>query len=185
MSGELGPFGRSRLSALGRRSFLFGASAAVLAGCSFIPREPFTASEQAIAEIPGIPNARVWVDGSAAEFRDFLRGTPVASPTEPTESFDILALSGGAYDGAFGAGVIGGWTATGTRPKFAFVTGVSAGALIAPLAFLGPDYDAQMRQAFSVDAAQVLGDLGGIFSLLGTVESAPRDACRSGRQVCR
>ena len=170
MSGEPGPFGRSRLGTLGRRSFLFGASATVLAGCSFIPREPFTAREQAIAEIPGIPNARVWVDGSAAEFGNFLRGTPVASPTGPTESFDFLALSGGAYDGAFGAGVIGGWTATGTRPKFTFVTGVSAGALIAPLAFLGPDYDAQMREAFSVDAAQVLGDLGGIFSLLGTVD---------------
>ena len=170
MSGEPGPFGRSRLGALGRRSFVFGASATVLAGCSFIPREPFTAREQAIAEIPGIPNARVWVDGSEGEFRDFLRGTPIASPTGPAESFDILALSGGAYDGAFGAGVIGGWTATGTRPKFIFVTGVSAGALIAPLAFLGPDYDAEMRQAFSVDAAQVLGDLGGIFSLLGTVD---------------
>src|SRR4249920_1976818 len=107
MSGEPSPFGRSRLGALGRRSFLFGASATVLAGCSFIPREPFTAHEQAIAEIPGIPNARVWVDGSEAEFRDFLRGTPVASPTGPAESFDILALSGGAYDGAFGAGAIG------------------------------------------------------------------------------
>ena len=53
---------------------------------------------------------------------------------------------------------------------FVFVTGVSAGALIAPLAFLGPNYDAEMRQAFSIDAAQVLGDLGGIFSLLGTVD---------------
>ncbi len=168
MSGGTRSFGSSRLGALGRRSFIFGASATLLSACSFIPREPFTAREQAIAEIPGIPNARVWVDGSEAEFREFLRGTPVGSPT--SESFDILALSGGAYDGAFGAGVIGGWTATGTRPKFTFVTGVSAGALIAPLAFLGPDYDAQMREAFSVDAAQVLGDLGGIFSLLGTVE---------------
>jgi len=170
MSGGTRSLGGSRLGALGRRSFVVGASATLLSACSFIPREPFTAREQAIAEIPGIPNARVWVDGSEAEFRDFLRGTPVASPTGPAESYDILALSGGAYDGAFGAGVIGGWTATGTRPKFTFVTGVSAGALIAPLAFLGPDYDAQMREAFSVDAAQVLGDLGGIFSLLGTVE---------------
>ena len=170
MSGDLNPIARSGFGALGRRSFLFGASASFLSACSFIPREPFTAHEQAIAEIPGIPNARVWVDGSEAEFRSFLRGTAIASPNGPAESFDILALSGGAYDGAFGAGVIGGWTATGTRPKFVFVTGVSAGALIAPLAFLGPNYDAEMREAFSVDAAQVLGDLGGIFSLLGTVD---------------
>ena len=170
MSGDPDPIARSGLGALGRRSFLFGASASLLSACSFIPREPFTAGEQAIAEVPGIPNARVWVDGSEAEFRSFLRGTAIGSPNGPAESFDILALSGGAYDGAFGAGVIGGWTATGTRPKFVFVTGVSAGALIAPLAFLGPNYDAEMREAFSVDAAQVLGDLGGIFSLLGTVD---------------
>ena len=35
-----------------------------------------------------------------------------------------------------------GWTETGTRPEFKMVTGVSTGALIAPFAFLGPDYDA-------------------------------------------
>jgi hypothetical protein len=168
MSGEKGSFVGNRLGALGRRSFLLGASASLVSACSFIPREPFTAREQAIAEIPGIPNARFWIDGSEADFRRFMQGSILGSRV--AESFDVLALSGGAYDGAFGAGVVGGWTLTGTRPKFAFVTGVSAGALIAPLAFLGPDYDAEMRQAFSVDAAQVLGDLGGIFSLLGTVD---------------
>jgi len=170
MSGEPSPFGRSRLGVLGRRSFVVGASATLLSACSFIPREPFTAREQAIAEIPGIPNARVWVDGNEAEFRAFLRGTVLASRTGPSESFDILALSGGAYDGAYGAGVVGGWTATGTRPHFTIVTGVRAGALIAPFAFLGPNYDAEMHEAFSYDAAQMLGDLGGIFSLLGTVD---------------
>ena len=170
MSGENSSSEGSRLGALGRRSFVFGASATMLSACSFIPREPFTAREQSIAEIPGIPNARFWVDGSEAEFRDFLRGTALASPTGAAEGFDVLALSGGAYDGAFGAGVVGGWTATGTRPRFAFVTGVSAGALIAPFAFLGPDYDAELHAAFSYDAAQMLGDLGGIFSLLGTAD---------------
>ncbi len=169
MSGEPTPTGR-RVGVLGRRAFVFGASAAALTGCSYLPREPFTAGEQAIAEIPGIPNARAWVDGSEAEFRSFLRGTAVSSPRGPGETFEILALSGGAYDGAFGAGVLGGWTQTGTRPKFTFVTGVSAGALIAPLAFLGPDYNSEMQQAFSIDAAEVLGDLGGVFSLLGTAD---------------
>ena len=170
MSDGGSPTGRHRPGALGRRSFLVGASTTLLGACSFIPREPFTASEQAIAEIPGIPNARAWVDGSPAEFRSFLRGTAIGSPNGPAESIDVLALSGGAYDGAFGAGVVGGWTSTGTRPKFAFVTGVSAGSFIAPFAFLGPNYDAELHEAFSYDAAQMLGDLGGIFSLLGTVE---------------
>ena len=48
-----------------------------------------------------------------------------------------LALSGGGADGAYGAGVLNGWTASGTRPEFTVVSGVSTGALIAPFAFLG------------------------------------------------
>jgi predicted acylesterase/phospholipase RssA len=54
---------------------------------------------------------------------------------------NILALSGGGPDGAFGAGLLQGWTARGDRPRFEVVTGVSAGAIIAPFAFLGPEYD--------------------------------------------
>ena len=168
MSGDSGSSERARLFALGRRSFLIGASATALSACSFIPREPFTAQEQALAEIPGIPGARIWIDSNEADVRAFLQGTAIFSPS--AQVFDFLALSGGSYDGAYGAGVIGGWTAAGTRPQFAFVSGVSAGALIAPLAFLGPAYDDITRNAFTVEAAQMLGDLGSIFSLLGTAD---------------
>lgn len=49
-----------------------------------------------------------------------------------------LAISGGGDNGAYGAGLLNGWTATGKRPEFKLVTGVSTGALIAPFAFLGP-----------------------------------------------
>ncbi|MGC2629430.1 MAG: patatin-like phospholipase family protein [Rhodomicrobium sp.] len=136
----------------------------ILAACSFLPRDHFTAAEQAIAKIPGIPGARFWADGSAQELREFFRGSAFAAPAG---SLDVLALSGGAYDGAYGAGVVNGWTAAGTRPNFALVTGVSAGALIAPLAFLGPGYDAEIEEAFTQNAAQFLGDLGSIFSLVG------------------
>src|SRR5215471_15069429 len=59
-----------------------------------------------------------------------------------------LAISGGGDDGAFGAGLLNGWTAAGTRPEFKIVTGVSTGALIAPFAFLGPDYDADLKKAY-------------------------------------
>ncbi len=62
---------------------------------------------------------------------------------------DVLALSGGGSDGAFGAGVLTGWTARGDRPEFEHVTGVSAGSIIAPFAFLGPKYDAQMREIWT------------------------------------
>lgn len=70
---------------------------------------------------------------------------------------NFLALSGGGPNGAYGAGIICGWTASGTRPEFNIVTGVSTGALIAPFAFLGPDYDHKLRETYtSVTTSQVI-----------------------------
>jgi len=111
-------------------------------------RTPFTAEEQAAAVISGIPDARAWGD-SDADFRRLL----------PQAKGPWLALSGGGADGAFGAGVLVGWTASGKRPEFAVVSGVSIGALIAPYAFLGPNYDAQLRENFEgITAADVFED---------------------------
>ncbi|POR45566.1 patatin-like phospholipase family protein [Bosea psychrotolerans] len=108
-----------------------------LAGCASAPRTPFTLQEQAIAQVPGFPDVRVWGDGSLA---DFARQRLGPSPRK-TSSLTYLALSGGGSGGAFGAGVLAGWTASGKRPRFDLVSGVSTGALIAPFAFLGPGYD--------------------------------------------
>ena len=69
-----------------------------------------------------------------------------------------LALSGGGADGAYGAGVLNGWTAAGTRPRFSVVSGVSTGALIAPFAFLGPAYDATLRDVYTSGIAESLLD---------------------------
>ena len=60
-----------------------------------------------------------------------------------------LAISGGGADGAFGAGLLVGWTRTGNRPMFQMVTGISTGALIAPFAFLGPDYDPILKAVYT------------------------------------
>ena len=60
----------------------------------------------------------------------------------------VLALSGGADDGAFGAGLMAAWTARGDRPEFQTVTGVSTGALSAPFVFLGPDWDDELRRVY-------------------------------------
>jgi hypothetical protein len=65
------------------------------------------------------------------------------------QALEVLAVSGGGANGAFGAGVLVGWSQTGSRPKFDVVTGVSAGALIAPLAFLGSDWDEKLTEAFA------------------------------------
>ena len=61
----------------------------------------------------------------------------------------VLALSSGGADGAFGAGVLVGWTKSGTRPTFDLVSGVSTGALQAPLAFLGPRYDSMLEEVYT------------------------------------
>jgi predicted acylesterase/phospholipase RssA len=81
---------------------------------------------------------------------------------------EILALSGGGNEGAFGAGLLAGWTARGNRPQFEVVTGVSAGAIIAPFAYLGPRYDGQLKKIWTeyrtseLVTAQILpGLLGG------------------------
>ena len=62
---------------------------------------------------------------------------------------EYLAISGGGANGAYGAGLLCGWTASGTRPKFKIVTGVSTGALTAPFAFLGPAYDDTLREVYT------------------------------------
>jgi len=72
------------------------------------------------------------------------------------EPLSILALSGGGADGAFGAGSLVGLTHTGARPQFSVVTGVSAGALLAPYAFLGPDWDQQLIDAYTSGPAEHL-----------------------------
>lgn len=64
-------------------------------------------------------------------------------------TYSLLALSGGGAKGAFGAGVLCGWTESGTRPDFKVVSGVSTGALQATFAFLGPDYDDELREVYT------------------------------------
>lgn len=61
----------------------------------------------------------------------------------------VLALSSGGLYGAYSSGFLAGWSDTGTRPEFDVVTGVSTGALIAPLAFLGPEFDDRMQQLYT------------------------------------
>lgn len=128
------------------------------------------------AEIAGMPGIRSWGDDPTDNpVRDFVKRTPNmprmgrdAHKSKKAPIVETLALTGGGGDGAFGAGVLRGWTERGDRPEFEVVTGVSAGALIAPFAFLGPTYDDQLEtiwthyRASDVVTAQILpGLLGG------------------------
>ncbi len=70
----------------------------------------------------------------------------------PRDTVNVLALSGGGPDGAYGVGVLNGWTKSGTRPRFDIVTGVSTGGLIAVMAFLGPQYDDLLRELYTTQS---------------------------------
>lgn len=69
--------------------------------------------------------------------------------SKPDETANYLSISGGGDNGAFGAGLLTGWTERGDRPKFDLVTGVSTGALIAPFAYLGPSYDPVLKAVYT------------------------------------
>lgn len=78
------------------------------------------------------------------------------SKTPHGEKITMLSLSGGGANGAFGAGFLVGWTSTMTRPQFDMVTGVSTGALFAPFAFLGPEYDAVIKLLYTSYSTDML-----------------------------
>ncbi|MGH6803389.1 MAG: patatin-like phospholipase family protein [Methyloceanibacter sp.] len=84
---------------------------------------------------------------------------------KPQISF--LAVSGGGSDGAFGAGLLVGWSARGNRPEFDIVTGISTGALTAPFAFLGPRYDPALKQVYTSYSTDQLVKKQPVRGLLG------------------
>jgi predicted acylesterase/phospholipase RssA len=99
---------------------------------------------------------------SSATVAEQLRAARAGKP------LSILALSGGGAGGAFGAGAVAGLTRAGMRPEFDVVTGVSAGALVAPYAFLGPSWDAQLLDAFTGAAGDNLLQSRGLGVIFGS-----------------
>lgn len=176
-------FGRQQLRAMVAALALLG-----LGGCATtITRNAVPDQKLAQnASLPNQPGVRAWADevpkDVAAEVRKRLPNLPrlaaSAKRIDGRPVVDILALSGGGSDGAFGAGVLTGWTARGDRPEFAVVTGVSAGAIVAPFAFLGPRYDVPMKEVWTkyetteIVTAQVLPGLLGGASLADTAPLA-------------
>lgn len=151
---------------------------AVLASCSFTkPRNPVPPNLQADAGIAGIPYARYWAD-TVPQDLDAQLDKAAAQRKEAGVSTDLtlLALSGGGDEGAYGAGLLDAWTANGDRPEFTFVTGVSTGALTAPFAFLGADYDAALKEVYGglpPEDVFTTRSLLGIFEEASLADSAP------------
>ncbi len=110
---------------------------------------------------------RVYLDAPdrAALFQQAFRDGVLVGPDG---TLDFIALSGGGSNGAFTAGLMKGWTETGSRPDFEVVSGVSTGALAAPFVFLGSDYDDELEQAYTGGAASNLLQSQGIGALFGS-----------------
>jgi predicted acylesterase/phospholipase RssA len=132
----------------------------MVAGCASLTRAPYTVSEASSARVLDLKDLRRYADEPASTFRDG------QNQTLPRRSRTYLALSGGGADGAYGAGVLTGWTVMGTRPSFSIVSGVSTGALIAPFAFLGPEYDATLREVYTSGIAESLLDAPNPFNAI-------------------
>ena len=163
---------------LGLLPFLAVSFFLLLAGCaSAPPHDPVPEYLIEAANLPAFSNVRYWGDTTVPNQEAALsanaealrsRAHRLAELGESIQSH-YLALSGGGADGAFGAGLLVGWTEAGTRPEFRIVSGVSTGALTAPFAFLGPEYDAQLKEAYTtVSTSSILrrnilaGILGGV-----------------------
>ena len=133
--------------------------AGMLAGCATpFDRHPVpSALADQKAALPHIEGGRFWGDDVPADLRAELKLrmpnmgnlTASADVVDGRKQIQILSLSGGGPDGAFGAGILNGWSKRGTRPEFEHVTGVSAGAIIAPFAFLGSEYDGKLEEIWT------------------------------------
>jgi len=105
-------------------------------------------------QVVGFENVRVWGDKDSPvldniAIESIQREIKAYGMEELKKPVSYLALSGGGENGAFGAGVLCGWTAADNRPTFKLVTGISTGALLAPFAFLGSDYDGQLKEVYT------------------------------------
>lgn len=161
------------MSQLSRRLTVLLSGAVVLvtlAGCSTAPiRQPLPEDLADRARIPGIPSARFWADEWPAYSRELVRSlndedARKLHPAVYGVPHHYLAISGGGADGAFGAGLLAGWATAGTRPEFTIVTGISTGALTAPFAFLGPDYDALLKRVYTTTKTEDIIRVRGVVS---------------------
>lgn len=131
-------------------------------GCASVLRTPLPGEMLEQATVLGRNDLRFWGDALST---DNLLLSQLTDEQELKQHFggimhrehNYLAISGGGADGAYGAGVLVGWSELGTRPEFTMVTGVSTGALTAPFAFLGREYDDELQLLYtSLNTSSIL-----------------------------
>ncbi|MBV2092383.1 MAG: patatin-like phospholipase family protein [Candidatus Thiodiazotropha sp. (ex Ctena orbiculata)] len=143
----------------------------LISGCSSVQRQFPAPAEHHYesAQVSGYKNIRFWGDKPAPYLDEAIESLRISIEKNPEwkQRFDLLALSGGAEDGAYGAGFLKGWSERGDRPEFFMVTGISTGALIAPFAFLGPAYDDAIKRLFTQSSKQDIFFLTPFSALFG------------------
>jgi len=147
--------------------------AVLLPACAAPPRRTNPMTEDLSGQIPVLGQARIraWGDDVPKAFNQLITAqTKSSALKQVAEHFSqapyFLSISGGGANGAYGAGVIVGWTRSGRRPSFSIVTGVSTGALIAPFAFLGPKYDWVLEEVYNFHGTEDLVSMRSIFTSL-------------------
>lgn len=129
-------------------------------GCAGkLTRNPLPLELTNEAGIPGVPEARFWGDEWPKHSLERMKTSTDddvrrRSPGIYNKPHDYIAISGGGANGAFGAGLLAGWTQAGNRPEFTMVTGISTGALTAPFVFLGTDYDDELKEIYTTTTTE-------------------------------
>ena len=166
------------------RTHIIGLSAALLLAACAGPamlRDPVPAALLASSAVPGYSQIRYWGDDAAAidtRMVDEIAAQQRESGNMATDRY-FLSVSGGGSNGAFGAGILFGWTAAGTRPEFTVVTGISTGSLIAPFAFLGPPYDESLKAAYTAISGKDVYKKKGLLGIIGSESAADNTPLRN------
>ena len=133
--------------------FIFALLMLALVGCSSLQRKAAVPSQQMVqAQIAGLSSVRYMIASQSSINQmaaDIQEGFKVRDEKTLNAPANYLSLSGGGDDGAYGAGLLIGWADRGDRPQFNLVTGISTGALIAPFAFMGKEYDPVLREVYT------------------------------------
>jgi predicted acylesterase/phospholipase RssA len=172
-----------RLKATGRshcRAAVIIFALILTSACSGILRIPVAVPESVHLEttVLGRNDLRIWGD----EKPPALMREKIETATDENyagimhQEHNYLAISGGGANGAYGAGLLVGWSKTGTRPEFTMVTGISTGALTAPFAFLGSAYDKQLEEVYTTMDSSSIFHRRKLWSIVGgdsLVDSAP------------
>jgi hypothetical protein len=149
-------------------------------GCSTLERgAPMPPAVADQVTVLGIQNGRFWPDtqgeallreGVQALERERaaarITGSSSGGSTVNLSPANFLAVSGGGDDGAFGAGLICGWSDSGKMPASKLVTGVSTGSMIAPFAFLGGAYIGRLRTLYTTIKPEDISEDAGLFGAL-------------------